>query len=102
MSPKNDSSLNIFKLLRIMRNKTTRQLAEELEITPAYISAIESGARFPSKRLLRDYAAALGVQPETLQAYDPDNKGNEKFNQLMLHLLNIITKIVPDDDAPHL
>ena len=46
MSSKNDD-LNIFRLLRIAREKKVKDIAEDLLVTPAYINAIEKGKRIP-------------------------------------------------------
>ena len=53
MSSKNDD-LNIFRLLRIARDKKVKDLAEDLLVTPAYINAIEKGKIIPSDRLILD------------------------------------------------
>ena len=58
---KAERNTNIFHLLRIGKGLSIKELAEQLSITPAYIHAIENGEKFPSDRLLRDYAKALEV-----------------------------------------
>ncbi len=87
----NNSDLNVFRLLRIARNKRIKEVAEELSITPAYVHAIESGKNFPSGRLLRDYAKVLGVSEETILNFKPEeNKKNLVFENTLLRLLQII------------
>lgn len=81
---------NVFRLLRIARDIKVKDLAETLAVTPAYINAIESGKRYPSDRLLRDYAAALNVKPETLQNFHPEEHQNERFEQILLWILKLI------------
>ena len=87
----NNSDLNVFRLLRIARNKRIKEVAEELSITPAYVHAIESGKNFPSGRLLRDYAKVLGVSEETILNFKPEeNKKDLVFENTLLRLLQII------------
>lgn len=85
-----DSQLNIFRLLRIARDKKVKDLAQELSVTPAYINAIEKGERFPSDRLLRDYAKALGVSEEAILTFKPKDLPNRKFENVLLSLLQMI------------
>ena len=87
----NNSDLNVFRLLRIARNKRIKEVADELSITPAYVHAIESGKNFPSGRLLRDYAKVLGVSEETILNFKPEgNKKDLVFENTLLRLLQII------------
>lgn len=85
-----DSKWNVFRLLRIARDKKVKDLAQELSVTPAYINAIENGTRFPSERLLRDYAQALGVSEETILNFKPGDHASRKFENVLLSLLKII------------
>lgn len=85
-----DNQLNIFRLLRIARDKKVKDLAQELSVTPAYINAIENGERFPSERLLRDYAEALGVSEETILNFKPGDHPKRKFENVLLSLLQMI------------
>lgn len=43
-----------------------RDLAEAAGVTAAYVSRIEAGARVPKRRVLKAFAARLGVDPEQL------------------------------------
>ncbi len=85
-----NQNLNIFRLLRIARDKKVKDLAEELSVTPAYINAIENGDRFPSDRLLKDYARALGVSTDTILHFDTAKTPSRKFENVLLSLLKII------------
>lgn len=82
--------LNIFRLLRIARDIKVKDLAKELSVTPAYINAIENGERFPSDRLLRDYAKALGVEKEIILNFNPNKQSNKKFENVLLSVLQMI------------
>jgi len=88
-----DNSLNIFRLLRIARDKKVKDVAKELGVTPAYINAIETGDRFPSERLLRDYANALDVSVETITSFEPSKNGSNVFERVLLSLLQKICSI---------
>lgn len=87
------NNLNVFRLLRIARNLKVKDVAEELSITPAYIHAIENGEKFPSGRLLRDYAKVLGVKEDTILNFKPEEQKNPKFENALLYLLQIICKL---------
>lgn len=89
-SEENDKHLNIFRLLRIARDIKVKDLAQELRVTPAYINAIENGERYPSERLIRDYAIALGVKEETILTFNPNKLSNKKFENVLLSLLQMI------------
>ena len=84
---------NIFRLLRIARNLKVKDLAAELAVSPAYITAIENGDRYPSDRLLRDYAIALDVDEEVIRTFNPDEHKNTRFENLLLYLLQLICKV---------
>lgn len=94
MKPENaeeqKSRLNIFYLLRIAQGIKVKDLAQELSVTPAYINAIESGEKFPSKRLLRDYAQALDVDIETILTFNPEDHTDKKFKNVLLSILKMI------------
>ena len=85
-----DNKLNIFRLLRIARDIKVKDLAQELSVTPAYINAIETGERFPSDRLLKDYAQALGVEKDTILNFKLEDQKNKKFENVLLTLLQMI------------
>lgn len=84
------NNLNIFRLLRIARGITVKELSETLMVTPTYISNIETGRQFPSKRLLRDYAKALGVAEETILAFNSEDHQHKSFDKVLLAVLRII------------
>ena len=84
---------NIFRLLRIARNIKVKDLAAELSVSPAYITAIENGDRYPSDRLLRDYAIALDVDEEVIRTFNPNEHKNTRFENLLLYLLQLICKV---------
>lgn len=92
---KSVEELNVFRLLRIARNLKVKDLAEELSVSSAYINAIENGERFPSERLLRDYAIALDVDTDVILTFKPENEANKRFENVLLSLLKIIATTEP-------
>lgn len=91
MSREKNKDANVFRLLRIARNKKVKELADELLVTPAYINAIENNERYPSDRLIRSYAHALCVDENVIKTFDSQNdQGNEFFEKALLRLLKLI------------
>ena len=84
---KAERNTNIFHLLRIGKGLSIKELAEQLSITPAYIHAIE---KFPSDRLLRDYAKALEVDESIIRNFREENCKDKKFEQILLSVLRMI------------
>ena len=90
-------SFNIFRLLRIARNRKVKDLAEELNVTPGYINLIEKGAQLPSLQLLYKYAETLDVPAELLISFKPEKDTSQPFEKTMLKLLKIICKDEEND-----
>lgn len=89
---KNLKKKNIFKVLRKIRDIKVTDLAKALDVSPANISSIEAGRHCPSKRLLTDYAQALGVTPEFINNHlpcsDESKKDDERYEEYMFGVLN--------------
>ena len=81
---------NIFRLLRIARDIGVMDLAEELGVTSAYISAVESGTRTPSLRLLKEYARVFNVDANIILNFSDASKPNDRFEDMLLLLLKKI------------
>lgn len=88
-----EKKLNVFRLLRIAKDKTVKELAAELSVTPAYINAIENGDRFPSDSLVQEYAKAFNVSTETISTFKPSENGPHRFERTMLSLLEKICEV---------
>jgi transcriptional regulator with XRE-family HTH domain len=56
--------------LRDKADLSLRGLAKRIGISPAFLSDIELGRRFPSEEILAKLAGALEVSPEELKQYD--------------------------------
>ncbi len=90
---KANSNLNIFRLLRIARDKKVKELADDLLVTPAYINAIEKGNRKPSERLIRDYAEALNIDEQIIKEFSENTTSSTSFEHLLLSLLQTICSL---------
>jgi transcriptional regulator with XRE-family HTH domain len=56
--------------LRESKDTSLRELAKKLDISAAFLSDVELGRRYPSKKVLRQIAIKLDVEPEELENYD--------------------------------
>lgn len=93
-SPEN----NVYRLLRIARDLKVKDIAEEVGVTPAYISAIETGKREPALDKIPAYAKALQVDENTLFYFRETSNKSTKFETF---LLEILQKIITLDNDTH-
>ena len=56
--------------LRGDKDISLRELAKRLELSAAFLSDIELGRRYPSKKVLQQLAHELDVKPEELENHD--------------------------------
>lgn len=84
----NNSHLNIYRLLRIAKDLKTKEVADELRVATAYVSAIEKGKRTPSVRLRRNYAKLFQIDEDYITSFVSE----KDFEHTMLKLLEIICK----------
>jgi len=56
--------------LREGRDSSLRELAQKLDLSPAFLSDVELGRRYPSEEVLIKMAKSLGVTVDDLRAYD--------------------------------
>lgn len=84
------NKLNIFKLMRVLRNMSVKEVADELDITTSYVNKIENGEKWPSGRLLRDYANVLDISPEILLSFKTVDEKDDKFDHLLQKILEMI------------
>ena len=83
-------SNNIFRLLRIVKDWSVKDLASELRVTPAYVNMIENGERKPSSRLIKDYAEILDIDEGIILNFCNESGKDSKFEEILLSLLNKI------------
>lgn len=82
--------LNVYRLLRIARDRKTKEIAAALGVTAAYINAIESGLREPSLDKISLYARALDVDENTLFALRSGLEEYDRFEPALLFVLESI------------
>src|SRR5438046_261259 len=60
------------KIRELRENKdiSLRELAKRVELSAAFLSDVELGRRFPSKKVLRQLADALDIKPDDLENFD--------------------------------
>ena len=58
--------ITIYRLLRTIRDRSAKDVANELLVTSTYISAIEKQTRMPSVRFDRAFAHLMGVPEELI------------------------------------
>jgi transcriptional regulator with XRE-family HTH domain len=72
-APKDPEMERVGRTLHTLRERygyTQKELAEAVDISRAYISLIESGAKPLQDRLLAKVAAALEITPLAIKRYD--------------------------------
>ena len=81
----------IFKALRIANDMSVKNLAELLRVTPAYVNAIESGRKTPSRRLIKDYSEVTGIDEDIIKEnmHDPIPY---KFGKVLFDILKYLLK----------
>ena len=57
-------------MLRGEKDISLRELAKRLHISATFLSDIELGRRYPSKKVLHELAKQFGVKPAELKRYD--------------------------------
>jgi len=57
--------------IRDQRDMTLRDFAIKLGLSPAFVSDVELGRRYPSTEIIQKMALVLGVKIKELEAYDP-------------------------------
>lgn len=86
------SKNNVYRLLRIARDMKMKDLARQVDVTPAYISAIEAGKREPSRDKITAYAKALRVDENTIFHFREVGNDLGGFETFMLAILKAIVE----------
>ena len=68
----------IFKYLRIANDMKVKELSERFGVSHAHILRIESGAKQPSERLIKEYCKVFGVSERLLKYFHSEISGNEQ------------------------
>ena len=85
------------RLLRVLHDFKSSELAEILGISPSYLSEIESGKKEPTLALIRKYADVFKTTPASLlffsEGLDKERKGKNikaSLRKKALHFLQSI------------
>ncbi|MFA6603324.1 MAG: helix-turn-helix transcriptional regulator [Patescibacteria group bacterium] len=57
--------------LRDDKGLSLREFASKLKLSPAFVSDVELGRRYPSLEIIQRMASVLGIRNAELEAYDP-------------------------------
>jgi len=89
------------KMFRNIHGYKAKELAELLEISPSYLSEIETGKKLPSYEILEKYSHVFDVKLSTLILFSEDyneNKLTDKAqNGVRKMLLNFMKRL--DEEA---
>lgn len=85
---------NVLKHLRIAARIKQKKMADQLGISPTYLSMIENGQREPSVEILEKYAASLNVPMAFLVLQSENNPPG--LNSEQLELFEQIRKLLFD------
>lgn len=95
---KNIKSLNeALRLFRVFHDLTLKELAEQLDVSPGYVSSIELGRKTPNLELVEKYAKIFKTTPsailffsEDLSSKDFKNKIRNSVRSLLLRFLQAL------------
>ncbi len=73
-------------------------MAEECDLTPNYISEIESGAKFPSAPVLGKIARVLGMRPAELFFEEQEWELRDRQDSIARFATELKTKLTDDID----
>ena len=83
----------VLKLLRIANDMTIKHLASLMEVSPTYISEIESCIKKPSLNMISKYSKVLNVNMSTILYFDERGEEmNYQYQHLLLEILSELTK----------
>ncbi len=69
--------------LREEKDISLRELAKKAELSAAFLSDVELGRRYPSKKVLQLIAKELGVKAEELESYDTRPPSAEEVKRVI-------------------
>lgn len=67
------------RLIRVFHNLKQNQLSSDLDLSPSYLSEIESGTKEPSVALLQKYSARFGIPTSSILLFSEslDQEGSK-------------------------
>ncbi len=72
MNTENKSNINMFRVLRVIKDIKVPELSMKLGVSPKSIYAFEKGTKTPSDEILERYARAFCVKKSFLKAFELD------------------------------
>lgn len=95
------------RLVRVLHDYTSKQLASELGISPSFLSEIENGHKRPSIDLIAKYAEVFRTKPSVLLYFaeelqeesEAHPKGSRERIILFLRAIERFTSIHGEDRA---
>lgn len=84
------------RLIRVFHDCKTGELAKALDISPSYISEIESGKKTPSLDILKKYATHFNTSVSSIMFFSEDierdnsSLGQTTIRQKLIKFLQII------------
>ena len=95
----NDKILgSVLKYVRIAHEQTIGELAQDLEVSTAYISNIENGKKKPSDNIISKYCENYDLPLNVLLYFDSEAKTHKlKSQQILLMILKYMCKLLYGD-----
>ena len=84
----------IFKMLRIIKNKTIKEMSEIVNLSPTYISELENGSKNPSLKTLQKYSDALNINISSIMLFSEELK-SKSYQEV---LFNVLKELLKKDD----
>ena len=82
------------RLFRVFHDKKLIELAEELEISPSYLSEIESGKKQPPIELINKYAKIFKTTPSAILFFAEKLDKNKKRGGLKTSIRDKMVKFM--------
>lgn len=90
------------RIVRLIHDYKSIELAKELGISASYLSEIENGKKKPSLELLQKYSDVLDLRPSTLlffsEELDKNKAGDRVKSKMRNHVIALMKKIETQDD----
>lgn len=84
----------ILKKLRMIYGDTAKDFSGKINISPSYLSEIETGKKSPSLEILNNYAEILGLKVSTLILLAEDKKQINNESQAKKLIKPLMEKVI--------
>ena len=82
------------RLFRVFHDRKLVELAKDLEISPGYLSEIESGKKPPSMELIKKYAKIFKTTPSAILFFSEELDKDKKRSRLKVSIRNKLIKFL--------